>query len=174
MFSKMKLWWKVLHWWFKPPTGIRVVKVVIIDDDVFDYIAWDADTFQGNGWEYVVNRYLKNPLSENGRVEIRYLDGMVKKRRILYPGDECDPSFPKPPRAVYLSAYMIPRNPDKESPVNVITRVQKYHGSPMRCASHMFPFEDEDLLKETYSHIKTMDLFFSAGHIGFEVVEKPT
>lgn len=163
------VWWKILGWWFKPPTGIRVVRVIIIDDDAFEYIPWNAWEFQGNGWEHVVTKYLGRPLSPNGRVEIRYLDGATKRRRVLYPEDECDPTFPKPPRVVYLSAYMIPKDPDANAPRNVIGRVQKYHGSSVRCLSHMFPFEDPDVLKETYSHIKTVDLFFSSGHIGFEV-----
>jgi hypothetical protein len=166
--------WKILEWWYKPPTGIRVVKVLAIDDDMFEYIKWNAEAFAGEGWQDAIEQEVGKPLSKNGRMEIRYLDGTTKKRRILYPGDTCDPTFPKPPRVVYLSAFLVPRDGSDHRPLNVMTRMQKYHGSTVACASHMFPFDDDDQLKETYSHIKTIDLFFSTGNISFEIKECPT
>lgn len=168
----MNWWWKILAWWYKPPVGIRVVKVLVIDDDVFEYAKWDPETFVGKGWETAIIQHTGKPLTPNGRVEIRYMDGSTKKRVVLYPGQECDPTFPKPPRVFYLSATLVPRGDD--TPRNVLGRVQKYHGSTLRCASHMFPFDDEDYLKEAYSHIKTVDLFFAANKIGFEVQQQPT
>jgi hypothetical protein len=172
MDTMMSEWyWKFLQWWYKPQKGIRVVKVLAIDSDAFMYLKWDAEAFTGSGWERVAEQELGRPLKEDGRVEIRYTDGAVKKRRLLYPGHQCDPTFPKPPRVLYLSATLVPREDTQQKPWNVLTRMQKYHGSPVQCASHMFPFEDEDALKETFSHIKTVDLFFSTGNVGFEIKE---
>lgn len=162
--------WMYSWWYGALSTGVHVKRVIVIDHDTFTYIPWDPAECIGRRWESYVEQVLGYPLSDEGRVEIRYTDGAFKKRLVLYPGDYCDPTFPKPPKRIFLSAHLITKEGARGSPV--LSRVQKYHGSALQCASHMFPFEDWDVLKETYSHVDTVDLFFNRDSIQFSEAEK--
>jgi hypothetical protein len=167
--------WSVAAWWYTPPKGIRVTRVVVIDDSkhIFEYIPWVDYLYEEHRWEDFVDCCIGHTLSPQGRVEIRYMDGSIKKRKILYPGDECDPFFPKPERKFFLSAQLIPRDSyGHTTKQSVLSRVQKYHGSSVTCASHMFPFEDECHLKETYACIRIIDLFFQIQEIPFLTPEE--
>jgi len=100
-------------------------------------------------------------------MEIRLVHMFSKRRIILYPGDMLDTSFPKPRRSAYIQATVVPRVDSDAEAVNILGRIQKYHGNTLRCASHMFPADDADELCDKYDHIFTMDIFGSRNHLVF-------
>ena len=153
----------------------RIVRVLAIDErrGIFEYMKWDPEVMIGRGWEHV------SGIGEDGRVEIRLVHMYSKRRVVLYPGDELDVTFPKPPRGVFVQGTLIPRrvplsrdepgSPVDEpgSPVDILSRVQKYHGNELRCASHMFPFDDPDALRDRFEHVYTMDVMFKRRYLRF-------
>lgn len=133
---------RVLAWWYHPKEGIVVKQVFVIDDTfgIFQKIPWNETLCAGSGWEEHVRRCIGRDVSEDARVEIRLLDKMTKRRVVLYPGDTCDPAFPRTRTAPLILVQLIGRTCKN---VNVTGRVQKYEYQKLRYPTHMFPFEEQ-------------------------------
>lgn len=155
---------RILAWWFHPNDGIVVKSMLVIDDTrgIFQSIPWNETLCSGSGWEEHARRCIDRDTSDDMRVEIRIVDKMTKRRIVLYPGDMCDPTFPKTTKAPLIVAQLIGKTCKN---MNVTGRVQKYEYHKLKCPTHMFPFEDDEELRLNYSHIHVFDLFFKSENL---------
>jgi hypothetical protein len=162
----------ILRWWFKTPAGgpPRVVKAFAFNhgDPALGWHAGvrvDPESWAGRGWEDDVA--LQTGFSDF-RVEIRIMDNQKKRRILLYPGNDYDPSFPQPARRIVISARMMPRPGTGAACMDVTRRVQKYIGNTLRNVHDMFPFDDHEDNAERFSHLRIIDLAFSVTDVPLE------
>ena len=153
------------------PRVVTVTRVIAIDESInlFQHVKWDPEVLTGSGWEHATG------ITNQGRMEIRLVHMYQKRRLVLYPGDKLDVTFPKThlSRNIVMDARLVPRPDTDAAPVDILRRVQKYHGlSHLKCASHLFPYDDPDQLGERFSHVVSMDMFFKRHHLPFHMTER--
>lgn len=151
--------WILRRWYDRTGSGTRVRSVYAFhagEDPYCIPLAWDPNVFRGDGWE----RHVRDAFGlSDFRVEIRLQEGPQKKRRVvLYPGDACDPEFPRPPRCVVINARLMPKPDGGAEPVDVTARVQKYVGNALKNIHHMFPFDDPHDNADRFTHLRIIDL----------------